>query len=160
MHVIKDHKNSLIPPWTPVLLHYSRDCTTLFSSRVNGTVIKPISSSSEEKISWYVSFVDAKLPQQSDQPPCVFKTIPPPPQCPTDMSKIWLSATFRDISPIWETGYLQICVCARMYAHIYAHKSVQTQIQAQMHTGLVQSCAVPWPTCSVFSSQWLFSGIL
>lgn len=36
-------------PWSPLLSHYTRDCTTLSFSRVNGTLIKPIPFSLMEK---------------------------------------------------------------------------------------------------------------
>lgn len=175
MHVIKAHKSSLIPPWTPVLLHYSHDCTTWFSTRVNGTVIKPISSSSEEKNhdmchSWMrnshsrVTGLHLLGSREPSVISYVFKTIPSPPQCPTDTSK-WVVQKFGFQLPS-ETyptfGRQDTCKCVLVHTCMptYMHTGVCKHKDRNKCTGLVQSCAVPQPPCSVFSSQWLFSGIL
>lgn len=68
--VINAHKSPLTLSGTPVILHNSHDCTTLFSSKLHGTVIEPILFSfCEEEKSWHASSVDEKPPEQSGLPP-------------------------------------------------------------------------------------------
>lgn len=52
---------------------------------------------------------------------------------------IWFSVTFRDISPIWKTGHMQILF-------VYVCK----QILALTHTYLAQSRAVPQPKTALY----------
>lgn len=74
----------------------------------------------------------------------------------TSSPNIWPSVTFWDISPMWETGYVPMCACV----HIYARTLASTRTSIYAHTPSIGLCCSTAKHYPVFSSQWLFPGIL
>lgn len=53
---------------------------------------------------------------------------------------IWPSATFRDFSPIWQTGYVQICACVHICTHTHKHSCTHTYYRAVLFHSQTLSC--------------------